>query len=212
MREIPPAGADTHASGLAARRDRRLFDRATEGILILDGATGKIVDVNPSLVTMVGYPPEALVGRRVWEAPSFRSLPDCKSLFDELTTSEAVSCQELSLQAADGRSIDVELIGDAYRLDDERLVQCSLRGLGDRRCAEVQMQASEQRFLTMANSMAQLAWIAQPDGYIYWYNQRWYDYTGTTADQMVGWGWQSVHDPAWVPHVLSKWTEATATS
>jgi len=54
----------------------------------------------------------------------------------------------------------------------------------------------------LANAIPQLAWIAQPDGYIYWYNERWYAYTGTTPEQMEGWGWQSVHDPEVLPKVL----------
>lgn len=76
--------------------------------------------------------------------------------------------------------------------------------------AEVAVRESEARFRTMANSMAQLAWIARPDGFLYWYNQRWYDYTGTTPDQMEGWGWQSVHDPAMLPKVMKNWAEAIA--
>ena len=63
---------------------------------------------------------------------------------------------------------------------------------------------SEARFRTMANAIPQLAWIARPDGYIYWYNERWYAYTGTTPEQMEGWGWQSVHDP----EVLQKYSNS----
>ncbi|MCL5281306.1 MAG: PAS domain S-box protein [Planctomycetes bacterium] len=70
---------------------------------------------------------------------------------------------------------------------------------------------SEDRFRTMANAIPQLAWIARADGYIYWYNQRWYDYTGTTPAQMEGWGWQSVHDPQQLPGVLERWKSSIAT-
>jgi len=51
---------------------------------------------------------------------------------------------------------------------------------------------SERHFHKMANTIPQLAWIAHPDGYIYWYNERRYSYTGTTPEQMGSWGWQSV--------------------
>ena len=54
------------------------------------------------------------------------------------------------------------------------------------------LQESEEHFHTMANMIPQLAWIAYPDGYIYWYNERWYSYTGTTQEQMEGWGWPRV--------------------
>ena len=52
--------------------------------------------------------------------------------------------------------------------------------------------------------------MAGPDGHIFWYNQRWYDYTGTTFEQMQGWGWQSVHDPDELPKVLERWTASIA--
>lgn len=48
--------------------------------------------------------------------------------------------------------------------------------------------------------------MADPEGWVFWYNQRWYDYTDTTPEQMVGWGWQSVHDPRLLPEMLEKWT------
>ncbi len=66
-------------------------------------------------------------------------------------------------------------------------------------------QLYEERFRLMANSIPQLAWMADPDGWIFWYNQRWYDYTGTTFEDMEGWGWQSVHDPEELPSILTKW-------
>ncbi len=73
------------------------------------------------------------------------------------------------------------------------------------------IQESEERFSTMANSVPQLVWIAKADGFIYWYNQRWYEYTGTTREQMEGWGWQSVHDPLVLPTVLKQWGASIAT-
>jgi PAS domain S-box-containing protein len=60
----------------------------------------------------------------------------------------------------------------------------------------------------MSNSMPQLAWIARGDGSVFWYNQRWYQYTGTTLEQMKGWGWQSVHEPKMLPRVMETWSAA----
>ena len=50
-------------------------------------------------------------------------------------------------------------------------------------------------FRKLFDAMPQLGWTAQPDGFIDFYNQGWYEYTGTTHEDMQGWGWQSVHDP-----------------
>jgi PAS domain S-box-containing protein len=71
-----------------------------------------------------------------------------------------------------------------------------------------ELKASEELFHTMADSIPQLAWMARADGHIYWYNKRWYEYTGTTLAEMEGWGWQSVHDPQELPRVLALWKAA----
>lgn len=68
------------------------------------------------------------------------------------------------------------------------------------------LRESEQNLRLLADTIPQLAWMARPDGYIFWFNQRWYEYTGTTPEQSEGWGWQSVHDPNVLPSVLERWT------
>ena len=54
-----------------------------------------------------------------------------------------------------------------------------------------ELRESESQFRSLANSIPQLAWMANPDGSVFWYNQRWYDYTGTTLEDVSGWGWKS---------------------
>lgn len=76
---------------------------------------------------------------------------------------------------------------------------------------EQALQQSEEQFRTLANSIPQLAWIAKEDGWISWFNQRWYEYTGTSLDEMQGWGWQSVHDPEELPTVLKHWRDSIET-
>ncbi len=74
--------------------------------------------------------------------------------------------------------------------------------------AKKQIEESEERFRTFADSIQNLAWIANNDGWIYWYNQRWYDYTGTTHEEMQGWGWEKVHHPDHVERVVTFVKEA----
>ena len=68
----------------------------------------------------------------------------------------------------------------------------------------------EAVFRQFAEHIPTLAWIANPDGYITWYNRRWHDYCGTTPEEMEGWGWQSVHDPAVLPAVMERWQASIA--
>ncbi|MGI8419503.1 MAG: PAS domain S-box protein [Candidatus Levyibacteriota bacterium] len=60
----------------------------------------------------------------------------------------------------------------------------------------------------LVDNIPNLAWMANADGYIYWYNKRWYEYTGTKPKEMEGWGWQSVHDSHELPKVLKRWKES----
>ncbi len=66
-------------------------------------------------------------------------------------------------------------------------------------------------YQALFESMPQLGWTAQADGYIDYYNQGWFDYTGTTLEQMEGWGWQSVHDPELVDGITELWQASIAT-
>jgi diguanylate cyclase (GGDEF)-like protein/PAS domain S-box-containing protein len=70
--------------------------------------------------------------------------------------------------------------------------------------AEIALREGEERFRTMANSIAQLAWMADETGYIFWYNDRWFDYTGITLEESAGWGGQKMLHPDDVDRVMSK--------
>jgi len=73
-----------------------------------------------------------------------------------------------------------------------------------RRQGEQALREGDVNFHLLADSIPQLAWMAQPDGWIFWYNKRWYDYTGTTLADMEGWGWRRVHHPDHVERVVAR--------
>ncbi|MES2705928.1 MAG: PAS domain S-box protein [Verrucomicrobiota bacterium] len=73
------------------------------------------------------------------------------------------------------------------------------------------LERSEALFRQLADTIPNLAWMTRPDGAIFWYNSRWYEYTGTTPEQMEGWGWQAVHDPVLLPEVVRRWRRSIET-
>ena len=76
--------------------------------------------------------------------------------------------------------------------------------LSSQKDIEEQHRESEERFRALANSISQFAWMADSTGWIFWYNARWYEYTGTTFKDMEGWGWRKVHHPDHVDRVVEK--------
>nr|WP_245215328.1 response regulator [Pararoseomonas baculiformis] len=79
-----------------------------------------------------------------------------------------------------------------------------------RRRAEERLRRSEARFRTLANSLPQLAWQTDAQGEIEWYNRRWYDFTGTSFEQVRGSGWKSVHHPDHVERAEASFRAAIA--
>jgi PAS domain S-box-containing protein len=96
---------------------------------------------------------------------------------------------------------------DLIRTVANRCWESIVRGRAERR-----LRASEEQFRTLADAIPNLAWMAHGDGYVFWYNRRWYEYTGAKPQDMEGWGWQSVHDPAILPSVLERWKRSLATA
>lgn len=86
---------------------------------------------------------------------------------------------------------------------DQRLLAIS-RDITRTKQLEEKLRISEYRFRAVADNIAQFAWMADPSGHIFWYNKRWYDYTGTTLEEMAGWGWMKVHHPDHVDRVVEK--------
>lgn len=80
---------------------------------------------------------------------------------------------------------------------------CISRDISDQRASEDALRASEERFRTMADNIAQLAWTCDSLGDVTWYNQRWLDYTGLSFEEMKDWGWKQVQHPDHVDRVVA---------
>lgn len=81
----------------------------------------------------------------------------------------------------------------------------------ERARAEAALRDSEQRWRTLAETLPALVWMARPDGFLDYYNQRWLDYTGMILEQLAGWGWQAVWHPEDLPDGRARWLESLRT-
>ncbi|WP_051933599.1 ATP-binding protein [Massilia sp. BSC265] len=82
-----------------------------------------------------------------------------------------------------------------------------VQDISGRKSAEDTLRQSEELLRALANTIPQLAWMAGTDGGIVWFNDRWYEYTGRTPQQSVGWGWQEVIEPSVLSAVMTRWRE-----
>src|SRR5512138_457264 len=114
-------------------RYRRLFEAAQDGILLLDAVTGAITDVNPFLIKMLGYSREEFIQRKLWEVGAFRDIQASQAAFEALQKNEYIRYDDLPLRAKNGRLIDVEFVSNVYLVGEEKVVQCNIRDITERK-------------------------------------------------------------------------------
>lgn len=189
---------------------RSILEAAQDAICVTD-ADQMVTDYNERFVQMWRVSPEMLARRDPLElqeavrhqltdpGPFFRRIEEIRQsgepeTLDIIRLADGRVFERFSrLQVVEGRSV-----GRVWSFHD----------ITGRRRAEELLLRNEAELRALADSMAQLAWMAEPDGHVFWYNRRWFDYTGTTLEQMRGWGWQSAHDPEMLPQVLARWRSA----
>jgi diguanylate cyclase (GGDEF)-like protein/PAS domain S-box-containing protein len=124
-------------------RYRRIFEAARDGILILDANTGRITDINPFLIEILGFSREELLGRRLWETGPLKDHEDLDSPEDalgELLNSGSVRYEALPLKTKNGQRIGVEFVSEAYRVDNKKVIQCSIRDVTECRKVEEELR------------------------------------------------------------------------
>ncbi len=120
-------------------RYRRLFEAAQDGILILDGDTGQVVDANPFMKDLLGYSQEEFLGKKLWEIGPFKGTAASKITFAELQLTDRVRYGGLPLETKDGRQVEVEFTSNAYLVDQKRLIHCNIRDIAERNRAAEQI-------------------------------------------------------------------------
>ncbi len=121
-------------------RYRRLFESAGDGIAFIDADTGVITDVNPSLAAILGLSREDLVGKLLWQLDPFKIVHASMTFQAELLSQGHVRHEDLPFESKDGRHIDLEFVGNVYRIDGKRVIQCNIRDVTGRRKAEEELK------------------------------------------------------------------------
>jgi len=132
--------ANTHdieqALGVSELSYRRLFEAAQDGILILDVDTGRINDVNPFLVELLGFSRKEMLGKTVGELSPFKDVVSNQAMLERLQRVGYVRYEDLPLKTKDGHDIAVEFVSNVYRAGDKEVIQCNIRDITKRKQAE----------------------------------------------------------------------------
>ena len=195
-----------------------IYDTAPVGLAFLSPDC-HYVQINRRLTEICGLSIADHIGRSVRETVPLVADQVEKIVEAVMRTGEPVTGVEVQGQRSDKLNADHVWITNWHPLKspDGSIVGINVvaEEITERKRAEAVLTANEKalresevRFRELADNISQFAWTADQNGWIYWYNKRWHDYTGTTLEDMEGWGWQKVHHPEHVDRVVRRIRES----
>ncbi|MED5596265.1 hybrid sensor histidine kinase/response regulator [Janthinobacterium sp. P210006] len=188
---------------LSDERLANLLESITDGFCLLDPDwTIRYINTRGADMFAPQRPPDAsLAGRSLWQACPALQGTELEVQYRRAMAQQHSSSFEL-LYPPLGRWLEVRIFPSSDGLTTY------IQDISQRKAAEESLRQSGEDLRALANSIPQLAWIASFDGTIAWYNQRWHDYTGTSAEQMAGDGWSIAYDVQHLPSMLQGWKAA----
>lgn len=164
------------------KRYRRLFESAQDGILILDAETGKVVDVNPFLMRLLGYTYEEFCGKYIWEIGAFKDIAASKDAFQALQDNEYIRYEDLPLETLDGKPVAVEFVSNVYLVDHSKVIQCNIRDI----TAHKRAKAERTQLMAAIDQVGEAIVMTDAQGSIQFVNPAFKQMTGYRGKEVVG--------------------------
>lgn len=167
---------------------------------------GRILSWNASAERIFGWSRDEIVGKNIRVLiPDDRQAEE-DAIIAEIRAGRRMPVFETIRVRKDGSEVHVSVTVSPVLDDNGNVVAASkiARDITAKRETLDRLAQSELRFRLMADNISQLAWITDKSGWIFWYNKRWFDYTGTRLEEMAGWGWKAVHHPDHLDRVVEK--------
>nr|WP_275588833.1 PAS domain S-box protein [Croceicoccus hydrothermalis] len=173
---------------------------------------GRVLSWNRAAERLFGFRAEEMIGQSIDMLIPEDRMEEEADIIARLAAGETLTSFQTVRLRKDGAPLCVSLTTSPVRDASGTIIGASkiIRDSGSWHAARDALARSERRFHMLADNIAQLAWIAEPDGAIHWYNRRWYEYTGTNEEDMAGWGWKAVHHPDHVERVVREFRACIA--
>jgi len=183
--------------------------RSSEDAIVSKDLSGIVTSWNPAAERLFGYSAEEMIGSPILRLFPADLMHQEDAILTRIRAAETVGMINTRRLHKDGHELDVGLTISPIRDAFGKIVGASKIVRDARPWVESERRRidSESNFEMLANSIPQMAWMAEPTGELFWYNRRWYEFTGTTLDEMYGWGWQKVHHPEHLERATEKFRD-----
>jgi PAS domain S-box-containing protein len=205
IRDITERAEAAHAVKASEARYRRLFETAQDAILILEEDRGKIMDANPFVIDLLGYTLDELIGKELWEIGLFRDKEQSKAAMEQLQKDGYIRYEDIPLETKQGKRVEVEFVSNSYMVGDQKVIQCNIRDITDRKWAEEAARISTERFRFLAESMPLMIFTAKPNGDIDYVNRQVTEFTGLHDEEVFHSGRTTFIHPDDVEEAERRW-------
>jgi len=188
IRDITERAEAAHVLSASEARYRRLFETAQDAILILEEISGKIMDANPFVIELLGYSLDELIGKELWEIGLFSDKEESKAAMEHLQKEGYIRYEDMLLETKKGRRVEVEFVSNSYLVGEQKVIQCNIRDITDRKWAEEAARISAERFRFLAESMPLMIFTAKPNGDIDYVNHQLTEFTGLRGEDICNSG------------------------
>jgi len=170
----------------------------SDDAIVSKSLAGIITSWNDAAQRLFGYTADEAVGHPMTTLIPHGRRDEESRILARIRCGERVEPYDTARLTKDGRTIDVSVAVSPLRDEAGRVIGASnvSHDITERKRTEAALRRSEMNFRALADNMSQLAWMCDVLGHAEWYNRRWYEFTGTTWEEMKGDGWRKIQHPA----------------
>jgi PAS domain S-box-containing protein len=157
----------------------------------------RILSWNTGAERLFGYAADEIIGQSIAVLIPPDRQDEESLIMQRLTRGERIEHYETVRVTKHGRLIDISLSVSPIRDKSGQIIGASkiARDITARKQAEQALRASEERLRQLADAMPHMVWAARPDGFVDYYNERWYEFTGIDRNELGDESWRSVLHP-----------------
>ncbi|MEO6847362.1 MAG: PAS domain S-box protein, partial [Chthoniobacterales bacterium] len=172
--------------GTSEIRYRRLFESARDGILILNSVTRKITDSNPFMSELLGYTRAELHGKELWQIGLLKDEKANRAAFRELQKNYYVRYDDLPLRSKTGQHRDVEFVSNLYEENGQKVIQCNIRDITERRQSEANEHHEHARLRALIDNIPDLIFFKDKNSAFLGCNKAFEKHVGVPEKELIG--------------------------
>ena len=183
---------------------------SSDDAIVAKNTDGIVISWNPAAARLFGWSSQEIVGDSIRRLLPPDRQQEEDQILDRIRAGERVQPFYTKRLHKNGHLLDVEVSVSPVRDEGGKIIGASklARDVGEYLRVQQAVRESEERFRTLAENISQFAWMADPDGHIFWFNKRWYEFTGLSDDDLVDFEGTRVVHPDHAERVFVKYIQA----